>query len=107
MFEIIVVVNGFSDVIKVIVEDVGCCVIYYEEVFGINIGRVIGVKKVKGDILFFLDGDIVVFYEELMKYMKVIEIGYDIVLNDFMWIMKWKVCFYFVFIVKYMLNLCL
>ncbi|MDK8210708.1 glycosyltransferase, partial [Bacillus subtilis] len=55
-FEIIVVVNGSSDTTKEIAEDAGCRVIYYEEALGINIGRAIGAKKAKGDILLFLDG---------------------------------------------------
>lgn len=51
--EIIVVVNGSSDATKAIAEGAGCRVIYYEEALGINIGRAIGAKKAKGDILLF------------------------------------------------------
>ena len=52
-FEIIVVVNGSSDTTKEIAEGAGCRVVYYEEALGINIGRAIGAKKAKGDILLF------------------------------------------------------
>nr|WP_311591640.1 glycosyltransferase family 2 protein [Priestia megaterium] len=106
-FEIIVVVNGSSDTTKEIAEGAGCRVVYYEEALGINIGRAIGAKKAKGDILLFLDGDIAVPHEELMKYTKAIETGHDIALNNLSWIMKRKVRPHPVSVAKYMLNLCL
>ncbi|MDA6141502.1 glycosyltransferase family A protein, partial [Escherichia coli] len=82
-------------------------VLTYEEKLGINIGRAIGAKKAKGDILVFLDGDIVVPFEELNQYVQAIKDGHDLALNDLEWTMKRKIRPHVVAVSKYMLNLSL
>ncbi len=106
-FEIIVVINGATDNTALIAKQEGCKVLTYEEKLGINIGRAIGAKKAKGDILVFLDGDIVVPFEELNQYVQAIKDGHDLALNDLEWTMKRKIRPHVVAVSKYMLNLSL
>lgn len=44
--------------------------IYYRDFFGNDVGWVIGVREVKGEIVLFLDGDIVMKSEELYNFIK-------------------------------------
>ncbi|MCF2132550.1 glycosyltransferase, partial [Strepomyces sp. STD 3.1] len=56
-FEIIVVANGSTDNTEEIARSLNCRVISFEEKLGIDVGRAVGAKEAKGDILLFLDGD--------------------------------------------------
>jgi glycosyltransferase involved in cell wall biosynthesis len=84
--EIIVVVNGSKDGTAKIAESFGCRVIYFEQSLGNDIGRAIGAKHATGDILLFLDGDIIIPHDELVPFVHAIQEGYDIALNDLSWL---------------------
>lgn len=66
--EIIIIVNGLIDKIEELVKNCGVIVIIYKEVFGIDIGCVVGVYFVKGDILLFIDGDFLIFSFDLLLF---------------------------------------
>ena len=81
-FEILVIVNGSTDQTKQIAVSLNCKVIEYTEPLGHDIGRAIGAFYAKGDILLFIDGDIVIPHQELLPFINAIEEGHDIVLNN-------------------------
>jgi glycosyltransferase involved in cell wall biosynthesis len=81
-FEILIVLNGSTDNTKKIVEGCGCKVIEYSESLGHDIGRALGSFFASGDILLFVDGDIVIPHQELIPFIKAIENGHDIALNN-------------------------
>jgi glycosyltransferase involved in cell wall biosynthesis len=80
--EIIVIVNGSTDQTKQIAESLNCEVIEYTESLGHDIGRAIGAFYAKGDILLFIDGDIVIPHKELIPFINAIQEGHDIALNN-------------------------
>lgn len=59
VFEIIVVVNGCIDVLVKIVKEEGCMVKVIEKCMFLYEVRMEGVKIVKGDVVLFVDGDII------------------------------------------------
>jgi glycosyltransferase involved in cell wall biosynthesis len=63
---------------------------YFEQSLGNDIGRGIGAKHATGDILLFLDGDIVIPHYELLPFVHAIQKGYDIALNDLSWLASLK-----------------
>ncbi|TXK84639.1 glycosyltransferase family 2 protein [Paenibacillus sp. N3.4] len=81
--EIIVVVNGSTDRTAEIAEQMGAIVIHYPIALGHGVGRSIGAKEAKGDIILFIDGDIVISSELLMPFVKAVENGADIALNTY------------------------
>ncbi|CAM3429246.1 glycosyltransferase family 2 protein [Marinicrinis lubricantis] len=81
--EVIVVVNGSKDRTRHIAERSGARVIYYEEALGHDIGRSIGAAHAKGDILLFVDGDIVIPSSELKPFVDAIKQGFDVALNEY------------------------
>ncbi|HHY22315.1 MAG TPA: glycosyltransferase [Bacilli bacterium] len=87
-YEIIVVVNGSTDKTSDIVRSLGCTLLYYKEPLGINVGKAIGAFYAKGDILIFLDGDIVIPSKDLLRLSQSIKDGHDIALNDLTWVLK-------------------
>ena len=62
-----------------------CRVIYYRYSLGNDVGRAIGAREAKGEIVLFLDGDIVMKSEELYNFIKGIQQGHEIVLNNLTW----------------------
>lgn len=90
-YEIVVVVNGSTDRSREIAENYGCNIVYFKEPLGIDVGRAIGAKAAKGDILLFVDGDIVIGHQQLIPFIKAIEEGWDIALNDLDWTLKRKI----------------
>jgi CTP:molybdopterin cytidylyltransferase MocA len=81
--EIIVVVNGSTDDSAQIAESSGARVIVYEQPLGHDVGRSIGALHAGGDILLFVDGDIVIPAEQLRPFLKAVERGADIALNEY------------------------
>ena len=55
--------------------------IYYRDSLN-DVGRAIGAREEKGEIVLFLDGDIVMKSEELYNFIKGIRQGHEIVLNN-------------------------
>ncbi|MFC4323471.1 glycosyltransferase family 2 protein [Litchfieldia salsa] len=87
-FEIITVVNGSTDRTESITKSLGCKVIQYKESLGHNVGRAIGAYYAKGEILLFIDGDIVIKGELLQKMIDKLKEGYDITLNNLNWMLN-------------------
>jgi glycosyltransferase involved in cell wall biosynthesis len=81
--EIIVVVNGSTDKSARIAYSCGAKVIVYEQPLGHDVGRSIGARYAKGDILLFIDGDMVIPAAKLMPYLHAVEKGVDIALNQY------------------------
>ncbi|WP_274363643.1 glycosyltransferase [Paenibacillus thermotolerans] len=80
--EIIVVENGSKDRTKEICLSLGVKCISYENSIGHDIGRAIGAMESTGDILLFLDGDIVFSPEQLIPFIKSCCENVDIALNN-------------------------
>ncbi|WP_460291372.1 glycosyltransferase family 2 protein, partial [Bacillus cereus] len=72
-YEIIIVDNGSTDGTKEIALQHHCRVIYYNHSLGNDVGRAIGAREAKGEIVLFLDGDIVMKSEELYPFIKGIQ----------------------------------
>ncbi|RAS82896.1 glycosyltransferase family 2 protein [Priestia endophytica] len=103
-FEIIVVVNGSTDNTGEIARNLNCRVISFEEKLGIDVGRAVGAKEAKGDILLFLDGDIPMHHTKLRPFVQAIQSGQDIALNNLSWTLYRKVRPHFVAVWKLALN---
>lgn len=86
--EIIVIVNGSTDNTKQIASSSQCKVIEYDEPLGHDIGRAIGAFHAKGEVLLFLDGDMIIPYMELIPFIEAIKNGYDMALNNLERILK-------------------
>lgn len=81
--EVYVIVNGSSDRSFQIARSAPrTVVISYPDAVGYDVGRAIGAKLAKSDILLFLDGDIPVRAEQILPFISSIENGLDIALND-------------------------
>jgi glycosyltransferase involved in cell wall biosynthesis len=80
--EIIVVVNGSTDDTKQIADSLDCIVIEYKEPLGHDVGRAVGAYYANGEILLFVDGDMIIPHEELTPFVKAIQDGHDIALNN-------------------------
>lgn len=81
--EIIVVANGCTDATASIARKLGCRVIEFETALGHDVGRAIGARAAKGDILLFIDADFPIRSSELKAFLAPIVKGEaDIVLNN-------------------------
>ncbi|HDR6317851.1 TPA: glycosyltransferase [Bacillus thuringiensis] len=103
-YEIIVVDNGSTDGTKEIASRHHCQVIYYQYSFGNDVGRAIGAREAKGDIVLFLDGDIVIDNRELQRFVKGIQQGHQIVVNNLTWSVYLKMRPHYTTVGKFMLN---
>ncbi|RAS93313.1 glycosyl transferase [Bacillus cereus] len=103
-YEIIIVDNGSTDGTKDIALQHHCRVIYYNHSLGNDVGRAIGAREAKGEIVLFLDGDIVMKSEELYPFIKGIQQGHQIVLNNLTWSVYLKMRPHYTTVGKYMLN---
>lgn len=101
--EVIVVANGSKDGSKELAKRMGARVISYRQAIGHDVGRAIGARKARGDILLFTDGDIVIPASKLRKLVKAVSRGTDIALNKYMGRIKRKKI-HSVVLVKYALN---
>ncbi|WP_226001791.1 glycosyltransferase family 2 protein [Paenibacillus sp. BJ-4] len=81
--EVIVVENGSSDRTAKVALAAGARVISFPEPLGHDVGRRIGAEAASGQVLLFLDGDIVIPYVRLRPFIQAICAGADIVLNDY------------------------
>lgn len=80
--EIIVVANGSTDASVAIARKNRCRVVEFAESIGHDVGRSVGAMHATGQTLLFIDGDMVVTAEELEPFVKTIEAGADLALND-------------------------
>jgi glycosyltransferase involved in cell wall biosynthesis len=81
--EVIVVCNGSNDGTKELARRLGTIVIEFNEPLGHDVGRSIGAKVARGDILLFLDGDMVISARELRPFVKAVSGGVDVALNSY------------------------
>ena len=102
-YEIIVVDNGSTDGTKEIALQHHCHVIYYKYSLGNDVGRAIGARS-EGDIVLFLDGDIVIDHRELQRFIKGIQQGHQIVVNNLTWSVYLKMRPHYTTVGKFMLN---
>lgn len=82
--EVIVVSNGSTDGTERIAKRSGAKVIYHDQALGHDVGRSIGAKEARGNILLFLDGDFIVNSRELRPLVKAVENGTDVALNSYL-----------------------
>lgn len=80
--EIIVIENGSQDKTLDIIRshEVNC--LSFPFPIGHDVGRMIGAREAKGDILLFLDGDMVLTPKQMRRFVKACEKGADVALND-------------------------
>ncbi|RBW69965.1 glycosyltransferase family 2 protein [Bacillus taeanensis] len=82
--EIIVVINGSTDNTEKIARRFHVTVLLYKDPLGHDVGRAIGVKHAKGDILLFLDSDFVIQAGQLTPFIAAVhEKKIDIALNAY------------------------
>jgi len=81
--EIIVVLNGCSDSsFPISRQHRQAIVVHCPESVGHDVGRAIGAKLSRGDILLFLDGDMVIPASQLGLFTAAVDGGIDVALND-------------------------
>ncbi|WP_256759908.1 glycosyltransferase [Cohnella sp. WQ 127256] len=83
LHEIIFIVNGSTDEsFEVIRNQSQATIVHYHHALGHDVGRAVGAKLAESEILLFLDGDFVVFAEQLVPFINAIQQGMDIALNN-------------------------
>lgn len=80
--ETIVIENGSTDKTVDICLKKGARCFSYPQPIGHDVGRAVGAKKATGDILLFLDGDIVFSPQELLPFIEACYGDVDIALNN-------------------------
>lgn len=81
--EIIVVLNGCADNSYPIARlQSQAIIVHCPESVGHDVGRAIGAKLSRGDILLFLDGDMVIPASQLAHFVEAVDDGLDVALND-------------------------
>lgn len=81
--EVIAVVNGSTDGSAAAAGQAGARVIAFPEPLGHDVGRAIGARAARGDILLFIDADMVIRRDVLAAFVKAVEAGADVALNDY------------------------
>lgn len=81
--EVIVVANGSTDGSKQIAQKMGANVLAYDHPLGHDVGRSLGAREAKGDIILFADGDFIIPTRELIPLVSSIEKGNDVALNRY------------------------
>lgn len=82
--EVIVVANGSTDGTAELAQRIGAKVICLPNPLGHDVGRSIGAREAKGDILLFTDADIVIKTRDLMPLMRAVNDGVDVALNKYL-----------------------
>ncbi|PZE19921.1 glycosyltransferase [Paenibacillus xerothermodurans] len=81
--ELITIVNGSTDGSAAIAQSGGAHVVSFDEPLGHDVGRSVGAREAHGDILLFIDGDIIIPAAQLQPYIQAVEAGVDIALNKY------------------------
>ena len=82
--EVIVVANGSTDGTHKIAARQGAIVIYEKEQLGHDVGRYVGAQVAKGDVLLFIDGDMIIPSFQLVPFVRAVLTGVDIALNNYL-----------------------
>ncbi|OCT14012.1 glycosyl transferase family 2 [Paenibacillus pectinilyticus] len=101
--EVIVVENGSSDGSKYIAESAGARVVSYAQRFGHDVGRSIGAREARGEILLFVDADFVIPAGEMIPLISAVQRGVDVALNKYIGIISGAEV-HRVVVAKYALN---
>lgn len=81
--EMIFVVNGSDDrTFPILREQSDAVIVHYPYALGHDVGRAIGAKLAKSEILLFVDGDMPIPAEQLMPFIEAVDGGIDVALND-------------------------
>ncbi|TFE27867.1 glycosyltransferase family 2 protein [Cohnella luojiensis] len=81
--EVIVVVNGSTDGSLDIAKKSGAKVLFYDRPLGHDVGRSIGAREARGNILLFIDADMVIPAAKLKAFVHAVAQGTDVALNDY------------------------
>lgn len=81
--EVIVVANGCTDGSAGLAREQGAIVLEYPEPLGHDVPRAIGARSAKGEVLLFIDGDMVIPAAELRPFVKEVLSGCDVALNSY------------------------
>jgi hypothetical protein len=81
--EVIVVINGSTDGSLGIARRSGAKVLVYDRPLGHDIGRSIGAREARGNVLLFIDADMVIPAAQLKEFVHAVEQGADVALNDY------------------------
>lgn len=82
--EVIVVANGSTDGTAELAQRIGAKVIRFPHQLGHDVGRSVGAKEARGDILLFTDADIIIPTRDLIPLTRAIEGGLDVALNKYL-----------------------
>ncbi|NMO95228.1 glycosyltransferase family 2 protein [Paenibacillus lemnae] len=81
--EVIVLANGCSDNTAEVAKAAGAITLCFPEPLGHDVGRSIGAREACGNILLFIDGDMVIHARDLRPYVRAVAGGIDVALNDY------------------------
>ncbi|WP_435924319.1 glycosyltransferase family 2 protein [Paenibacillus sp. DYY-L-2] len=81
--EIIVVANGCTDGSARLARRLGAIVLEFKEPLGHDVPRAVGARHAKGDVLLFIDGDMIVPAKDLRPFVAAVLSGTDVALNDY------------------------
>lgn len=81
--EVIAVVNGSTDGSLKIARRSGAKVIVFPRALGHDVGRSIGAREARGQILLFIDADMVIPASVLRSFVDAVASGTDVALNDY------------------------
>ena len=81
--EVIVICNGTTDGSNAIARRCGASVIEWPVPLGHDVGRALGAKAAAGEVLLFIDGDMVVPASALQGFVAAVDGGADVALNNY------------------------
>lgn len=81
--EVIVVANGTKDGSDRIAHRAGARVLRYAEPLGHDVGRAVGAMEAQGEVLLFIDGDMIIPAGRLRPFVNAVLCGSDVALNEY------------------------
>ncbi|MFW5433798.1 glycosyltransferase family 2 protein [Paenibacillus apiarius] len=81
--EVIVVCNGTTDGSDRIAEAFGVRLLRFPAPLGHDVGRTVGAQAAGGDILLFIDGDMIIRASQLQPFIEAVANGIDVALNNY------------------------
>lgn len=81
--EVIVVANGCTDRSAKMARKLGAIVLEYTDPLGHDVPRAVGARQAKGEVLLFIDGDMLIPAKDLRPFAAAILSGSDVALNDY------------------------